>query len=98
MVINVILRGSAHANNVITLHYFMYQVQFEFARYKTKLYSLFTKQYYFPEFGGLGQEAPELASNPGNNCVDPDVYKRTYYTSVTGYLKKITKREFHQTK
>lgn len=66
--------------------------------YKTKLYSLFTKQYYSPEFGGLGQEAPELASNPGNNCVDPDVYKRTYYTSVTGYFKKITNREFHQTK
>lgn len=31
MIINVILRGSAHADNVITLHYFMYQVQFEFA-------------------------------------------------------------------
>lgn len=52
---------------------------------KTKLYSLFIKQYHFPEFGGLRQEAPELASNPRNNCVDPDVYKRTYYTSVTGY-------------
>lgn len=52
------------------------------------LYTLL-KRFYFPELGGVGQEAFEFTSNFGNNRVDSDMYKCTYYKSATTCLKNI---------
>lgn len=41
------------------------------------------KRFYFPELGGVGQEAFEFTSNFGNNRVDSDMYKCTYYKPAT---------------
>lgn len=45
--------------------------------------------FYFPELGGVGQKAFEFTSNFGNNRVDSDMYKCTYYKSATTCLKNI---------